>query len=94
MAQTTVQSARSALPENALAPLSTQPPSTLVARVRIAATSEPPEGSVIANAPQRGRSGARNGDSKRRFCSSVPMPSTGRSPRPGPGIAMLMPRSQ
>ena len=55
------------------------------ALVRIAATSEPAPGSVIAKEPQRGRSGSRNGPRKRSFCSAVPIESSGGSPRPGTG---------
>ena len=57
------------------APLTTQPPSTLRARVAIDATSEPASGSVIASAAIFSPRIA--GASQRRFCSSVPNFHTG-----------------
>src|SRR5215213_8535952 len=53
-----------------LAPLTTQPPSTRTARVRVDATSEPASGSVIASAPIFSPRIA--GSSQRSTCSGVP----------------------
>src|SRR5262249_20365542 len=72
VAHTTIQSARLALAANDLSPESSQESPSRRALVRMPATSEPAPGSVIANEPQRGRSGARKGARKRSFCSRVP----------------------
>ena len=70
MAQTTVQSARSALPENALAPLSTQSSPSRRARVRIEEGSLPESGSVRPKQPMA--SPAAMAGSHSCFCSSLP----------------------
>ena len=58
-----------------LAPLTTQPPSTFSARVRIAATSEPVSGSVIASAAIFSPRIA--GASQRSCCAEVPNVASG-----------------
>ena len=60
---------------NVLAPLTTQPPSTRSARVRMAATSEPVSGSVIASAAIFSPRIA--GASQRSRCASVPNVASG-----------------
>src|SRR5881628_3498751 len=94
VAQTTIQSARIEFEMKVLAPFSTHPSPARTAVVWMAATSLPAPGSVMAKAAQCGRSRSRNGARKRSFCSGVPMPRSGGPPRPSPGIATDMPRSQ
>src|SRR6266436_2540312 len=94
VAQTTIQSARIEFEMNVLAPFSTHASPARTAVVWMAATSLPAPGSVMAKAAQCGRSRSRNGERKRSFCSGVPMPRSGGPPRPSPGIATDMPRSQ
>ena len=60
---------------NVLAPLTSQPPSTRSARVRIEATSEPASGSVIASAAIFSPRIA--GASQRACCASVPNVASG-----------------
>ena len=71
----TTKSARTPLVMKVFEPLTTQPPSTGSALVRMPATSEPASGSVIPSAAMRSprMAGAR----KRCFCSSVPNFQTG-----------------
>src|SRR6266566_7414658 len=94
VAHTTIQSARMEFEMNVLAPFSTHPSPSRRAAVWMAATSLPAPGSVMPKAAQCGRSRSRNGARKRSFCSGVPMLRSGGPPRPSPGMATDMPRSQ
>ena len=61
-----------------MSPVTDQPPTTFVARVRVPAASEPASGSVSPNAPSTSpfAIGVRNLS----FCSSVPFAATGPQP--------------